>query len=460
MRHYLLLLFIAIISLTSCAERGNDTTSVQLSSRDEIDANPQVVIPTMTVYNGNLYQFEAPAAPKGFEPVFMVGYLRHGSRMEADERYPVETYEYFKRADEADILTPLGKRVYEYMTWNLKVHENRIGDLTDVGFMQHKQIAKRYCERFPMLFRGESKVLSKGSVSLRASMSMAAFNEGMKECNPRLNNHMEASEAVTGIIRPQKSAHNKAYSRAEEREYKDFLNREVYPRLIAWGNRQDMSHCKNAMFTDPDKFFAMFDRPAFKVLSDIYKRMAFTQNMGINDRALIDEVFNADERHTLYKVENGRWYYRCASAAHPILANNMAQSRILVDYIVGRIDAHLAGESSESVHLCFGHDLNIIPLMNIFALDKLPITFGEGNETIDHVAEHWRGYKYTPKAANVIFVIYRNKEGKALLRAQINERDVEIAIESDTPYYYDWSEVKRLAYERLDEIDRLKNKTL
>ena len=459
MKRFLILLLAATLSLVACTEnnpKANQTNPQ--TAREEIDANPQVVIATMTVYNGELFPNVAPAAPEGFEPIFITGYLRHGSRMESNVEYPIETYEYFKKADEANLLTPLGKKVYEYMIWNRDIHENRTGELTDVGFQQHKQIAKRYYEKFPMFFKGESKMLSKGSVSLRASMSMAAFNEGMKECNPRLNNHMEASEVVTAFIRPQKSAHNKAYSKEEEKEYKTFLNNEVYPKLMDWGYRQDLSHCKSALFTDPDKFFAMIDEHPFKIISNIYKRMAFAQNLGINDLDLLKEVFTADERYIIYKVENARWYYRCASAAHPILANNMAQSRILVDYIVSQIDDVVAGKSDAKSLFCFGHDLNIIPLFNIFGMENMPICFGEGKETVDYIAENWRGYKITPKAANTMFIVYRNKEGKILVRAQINERDVEIAVESETPYYYDWEKVKKLAYARLDEIDQLKRR--
>ena len=144
MKRYLLLLLVAVFSLTACNEATVATTATQATSREEVDAHPQVVISTMTVYNGDLFQQKAPAAPKGFEPSFMAGYLRHGSRMEASESYPLDTYNYFKMADEAGILTPLGKRVYEFMKWNLDAHEDRIGDLTSVGFQQHKQIAKRY----------------------------------------------------------------------------------------------------------------------------------------------------------------------------------------------------------------------------------------------------------------------------------------------------------------------------
>ena len=434
------------------------TISAQ-TSREEVDANPRIVVSTMTVYTGDLYQFEAPAAPKGFKPVFLTGYLRHGSRFEALEEYPVDAYNYFKKADEAGLLTPLGKRVKEFMKWNLDMHKGRVGDLTDVGFEQHKQIAKRYYKRLPMLFKGEAKVLSKGTTSLRAAMSMVAFNEGLKECNPRLKNHMEASELTSAIIRPQKSAHNKAYPEAEEKAYKQLLKKEVFSRLLEYGSRQNLDHAKHAMFTDPDKFFAMFgDTPTFKIMSDIYKRLAFAQNMGVDDRTLIDEVFNADERYTIYKIENCRWYYRCGSAAHPILANNMAQSRLTADYLIAQVDSHLAGKDDATAHLCFGHDLNLIPLLHIFGLDKLPLCFDDKNNTIDYVAEHWRSYKITPKAGNVMFIIYRNKAGKTLVRAQVNERDVELPIATDTPYYYDWEEVKRLAHARLDEIDRLKMK--
>lgn len=448
MKRFTLLLLTLVATFTLSAQ----------TSREEIDANPQIVISTMTVYNGELFPNVAPDAPKGFKPVFMTGYFRHGSRYESSESYPIETYDYFTKADKAGLLTPLGKEVFKYMKWNYEVHQGRIGDLTDVGFAQHKQLGKRYCKNFPTLFNGEAKVASVGSVSLRATMSMVAFNEGMKECNPNLNNHMEASEVVTAMIRPQKSAHNKLYTPAEEKAYKAFLNNEVYSKLMDWGWKQNLSHCQKALFTDADKFFAMFDEHPFKVLSNIYKRLAFAQNLGVNDLSLVEKVFTAKERYIIYKVENARWYYRCGTAAHPILANNMSQSRLTVDYMIAQIEEAIANKDNETAHLIFGHDLNIIPVMHIFGLDKMPLRFDPSNENVDYVAEHWRSYKITPKAANMMFILYRNKAGKVLVRAQMNERDVELPVKTDTPYYYDWNEVKKLAYARLDEIDRLKKR--
>lgn len=454
MKKFFLLLLVATLSLTACVENRN--TASELTSREEVDAYPQIVIPTMTVYNGDLFQVEAPAVPKGYKPVFMHAYLRHGSRLEASAEYPVATYNYFKKADEAGLLTPLGKEVYAYMEWNHLYHLGRIGDLTDIGFNQHKDIAKRYYKAFPMLFKGKSEIESIGSSELRAAMSMVGFNEGLKECNPRLRNHQEATERVTAVIRPQKSAHNSLYPAAEEKAYKKFLADNVYPNLVKWGEKQSLDHAKKAMFTDPDKVFALFSEPAFKVMVDIYKRLAFAQNLGYDSRELTNKIFKEEERYLIYKHENARWYYRCGTAIHPILANNMAQSRIYVDYVVERVDAALSGESNYKANLCFGHDLNIIPIQNIFGLDNMPLYFSLENNTVDYIAEHWRGYKITPKAANIFLIFYRNKEGKVLVRPQMNERDVEMPIESETPHFYEWEKVKELAYARLAEIDELK----
>ena len=455
-RYFGVLLCIVAFSLTSCVDKV--VTSPNLTSREEIDANPQVVIPTMTVYNGDLYPNVAPNTPKGYKPVFMFAYLRHGSRLESKAEYPVVAYEYFKMADEAGLLTPLGKEVYAYMKWNHTNHLNRVGDLTNVGFNQHKQIAKNCFKNFPALFKGDAEIESIGSSELRAAMSMVGFNEGLKECNPRLRNHMEATERVTAVIRPQKSAHNPAYSAADENEYKDFLAKEVFPKLVDWGKQFNMDNAKKAMFADPDKFFAMLDEPEFKVLVDIYKRLAFAQNVGINDRSLIDRVFTPEERHIIYRHENARWYYRCATAIHPILANNMVQSRIFVDYMIEHAEDAMFGESNSTAHLCFGHDLNIIPIQVLFSMERMPLYFSMENNNVDYIAERWRGYKVTPMAANVFFIFYRNNEGDVLVRPQINERDVEMDIESETSYFYEWDKVKDLAYKRLAELDTIVSK--
>ena len=121
-------------------------------TREEIEARPDGVISTMTTYTGTIYTAPEAKAPKGYAPFYMTGYLRHGSRYESRPKYPTEAVEYFRKAAEHNLLTPLGKRVAEWMEHHYERHQKRIGDLTRVGYEQHRGIGGRMCERFPQIF--------------------------------------------------------------------------------------------------------------------------------------------------------------------------------------------------------------------------------------------------------------------------------------------------------------------
>ena len=105
-RFFVLLLCVAALSFNACTEQCA-TTQSNTTSREEVDANPQIVVPTMTTYTGEIFTNEAPSIPAGYEPFYITAYLRHGSRFESDKAYATQTYDYFQKADEAGILTPV-----------------------------------------------------------------------------------------------------------------------------------------------------------------------------------------------------------------------------------------------------------------------------------------------------------------------------------------------------------------
>ena len=438
--------------------------AVAQTSREEVDAHPCVVVPTMTVYSGTNYTTADAVAPKGYEPFYITGYLRHGSRYESHAKYLTNARAYFREAEKHNLLTPLGKRVKEYMEMNAERQEKRIGDLTRIGYEQHLNIGRRFGKRFPSIFRDDATVASIASIRMRSTMSMVAFNEGLKEHNPRLHTDMVSSAAHGAIVRPQDPGMNPHLPAEVFRTYDDFVHKQIMAPLHRWGTTLNFDHAHRAMFTDPDKFFALFDRHPMAVLIDIYKRLAFDQNIRKGDRELVDLVFSAEERYNIYRIENCIWYYRCASAGYPIMARIMSESRVLFDHIVEQADKVVSGERHEVADLRFGHDYYLIPMATILGMDGLPLRLGKGKELHDNVeavanrvAELWRGYKITPKAANVVLVFYRNKNkaGEVLVRVLLNERDVTLPLKSHTPHYYKWQDVKALIYSNLDEIDRL-----
>lgn len=442
-----------ILSLLCC---GLCMVAMAQTSRQEIDARPYGIIPTMTVYTGQVYTMPEAVAPKGYKPVYMTGYARHGSRFESRDIYPLETYTYFRKAAEHNLLTPLGKRVKEYMDWYYEYHKLRRGDLTRVGYEQHKGIGGRFGKRLSPLFGGDVLVRSVSSTRMRSTMSMVAFVEGLKEQNPRLRTDMESTERDMALVRPQSDC-NPQFPEHERDAYYDFLDDVVFKKLIEWGEKQDLSHAEQALFTEPARFFALFDDSRFKIMANIYRRLAFVQNFGNNDRTLLNEVFTSDEQYVMYQHDNCAWYYRSASAAHPILANVVSKSRILFDHFVTKADAALQGKNDAVADLCFGHDYFIVPLVTLLGVDGLPLSLGKGRESIECVSEVWRGYKITPMAANLMLVLYRGKgDADVLVRVLLNERDVTLPLDAQAPHFYKWDDVKRLMYDRLNEVERMK----
>lgn len=437
-------------------------------SREEVDARPAIVIPTMTTYSGTIYTSAEAVAPKGYEPFYMTGYLRHGSRYESRDKYPVETRNYFRAAAEHNLLTPLGRRVKEYMDNHYDIHDKRIGDLTRIGYEQHLGIGRRLGRRFPTLFKDGATVASIASMRMRSTMSMVAFFEGLKEQNPRLRTDMVSSEEHAAIVRPQDPKANAHYPAAQHGAYEQFVHDSIRRPINRWADSSlDFSHAWRAMFTEPDKFCALFPEcHPLKLLTDIYKRLSFEQNIRPEATLeLVQEVFTADERYNIYRIENAVWYYRCASAAYPTLARSMSEHRVLFDHITSLADKAIAGHRSEVADLRFGHDYYLIPIASILGIDGQSITFGRGKELDDNVeaavnraAELWRGYKITPKAGNVLLVLYRstNANGDTLVRVLLNERDVELPLlKAVVPHFYKWQDVKELIYRQLDRIDRL-----
>ena len=64
-RFFLLFLCTAALSFAACTETSNTQSASELTSREEVDANPRIVVPSMTAYTGDIFTNEAPAAPAG-----------------------------------------------------------------------------------------------------------------------------------------------------------------------------------------------------------------------------------------------------------------------------------------------------------------------------------------------------------------------------------------------------------
>ena len=413
------------------------TVAFAQTSREEIDANPHIAVPTHTVYAGQLFSKPIADAPKGYKPFYISHYGRHGSRYEARDKYTKELVAYFKYAEEQGLLTEKGKAL---KTTFEKIHNFQlpcIGELTQIGAEQHKAVARRMYQRFKPVFQNGAIISSRSSTYTRCILSMAAFNESLKECKPMIETRMVASERDQKMIRPTQevaSSYSYNYRRTLEHDWDKILDE--------WVAKQDFSHATNAVFTNIDPICEHFGIKKIYLIASIYKRLAFMQNFGCNDRTVLDEVFTADERHALYKYENYTLYCGYSGTNLPDSKKYFATMHYLIDDFVKYADLAIEGKNSAAADLRFGHDYFLLGVLAMANFNEMRMDQDYSN--VDKLAEQWRAYQFITMASNIQFVFYRSKKSSdVLVRILHNENDVTLPIESATAPFYKWEDVKK-----------------
>ena len=413
------------------------------TSREEIDLHPHLAISTHSVYAGSYYFKPIAEAPKGYEPFYISHYGRHGSRYEANGKYTAELVKAFKFAEEQGLLTPKGKEAKALFDKIHATQDGRFGELTLIGAEQHKGIARRMYNNFKPVFKRGSIINSRSSTYTRCILSMAAFNESLKEQNPLVETKLYASESDQDLIRPLGPGTN-PYHHNIRRD-----NPHVWdPIMEAWLAKQDLSHATNALFTNVEPVCAHIGASKMYLVASIYKRLAFMQNLGWHDRSFIDSVFTADERHTIYKYENYRLFCIYAGTSLPDSNKYFATMNLMVDDFVKYADLAIEGKNSASADLRFGHDYYLLGLLATTNFNEVRMDCDYTD--VDKLAEAWRSHQFITMASNMQFVFYRSKKSSdVLVRMLHNENDVTLPIESATAPFYKWEDVKNYLNSRV-----------
>lgn len=438
MKRFLLLLSALCIATIAFAQ----------TSREEIDQHPHIAVSTHTTYSGPYYFEPIAKAPKGYEPFYISHYGRHGSRYEANGKYTTELVKAFKYADEQGLLTAKGKETKAILEKIHTTQEGRFGDLTLVGAEQHKGIARRMYQRFKPVFKAGAIIHSRSSCYTRCILSMAAFNESLKECKPLLETRLYASEVDRNMVRPlgpDANAYHHNVRRDNPHVWDDTMEK--------WVAKQDFSHVINALFTNIEPVCAHIGKEKIELISSIYKRLAFMQNLGWHDRSLIDELFTADERHAIYKYENYRIFCIYAGTSLPDANKYFATMNLMVDDIIKYADLAIEGKNSAAADLRFGHDYYLLGLLATTNFNEIKMDCDYSD--IDKLAEEWRSHQFITMASNMQFVFYRSKKSSdVLVRILHNENDMTLPIESATAPFYKWEDVKKYLNDRIASFQK------
>lgn len=391
-------------------------TSEAQITRGQLAANPERSAGTYRCYE-YLPGCDV-AAPKGYNPFYISHYGRHGCRWHASAPSYTDPLGVLRKASEAGVLTPRGVKLLAQVEVIAADAEGRYGDLSPRGVGEHRGIAERMFAAYPEVFstaKGrECRIESRSTLVPRCILSMAAFNERLKELNPEIQTLRESSARHLGYL---------SYTPGMDRQRK-------VATAVADSLRQVRLHPErflSSIFSDPQFVTSTVDDPQWLMVR-FFLLAGIMQDVSYLDISLYD-LFTAEELDTLWECENVRRYLTLGPSQRfgdPIIADAKPLLRNIVETAQRVVD----GKEAVAATLRFGHDINITPLLALLGVEGASARV----TSLDEVRSVWVIEQVSPMATNLQLIFFRNAAGDVRVRVLHNERDALLPL-SGGPYY-------------------------
>ena len=386
------------------------------TAREQIAAVPERA---GGIYHSYEYRPAAAApAPDGYTPFYISHYGRHGSRWHASESVYAGPLKILRKAAEAGALTPLGRDVLGRVEIIAADADKRYGDLSPRGVAEHRGIAERMYKAYPEVFSTadgrECRIESRSTLVPRCILSMAAFNERLKELNPAIRTTRESSARYMPYM-----GNNKGLDAQRDRTLKTADSVRA-ARLIP-------DRLMKSLFSDPEFVKREVKKPR-KLMEQLLLQAAIMQDVDYLGISLYD-LFTGEEIYAAWEDENFRRYVMFGPSKRfgdPIIAD----AKPLLRNIVETAEEVIGGGKELAASLRFGDDVNVIPLLALLGVEGASARVS----TPEEAAEVWQVHRVSPMAANVQFIFFRNPAGDVLVRILHNECDAGLPL-GGGPYY-------------------------
>ena len=361
-----------------------------------------------------------PEYPDSLTPIFINHVGRHGSRYPAGSFHTMTLKKALDEADSLNTITPLGKQLKEETERVIEATAGRWGELDTIGEKEHREIAGRMHQKYPQLL-DSANISAISSDSPRSIMSMYFFTQQLAKSAEEINITTESGSKFTPLMRNyeldeayQAYRNDTAYTAA----YNRFAaaNIPIEPILRVLGEEY------------PLDYSTVYDL----ALAEYYVSAGMNA-MGLEHDA--SKYFTIDEYHKLWSVFNFRQYLlysaslvstRPAEIAAPLLQN-----------IVATADSVVTGKLHIAAKLRFGHAETLMPLM---ALIQAPGCYYL-THYYDTLADNWKDYEMFPMAANLQLVYFKAPSGKIYVRAEYNEKPIQLLPGAESQYV-DWNDLR------------------
>ncbi len=367
-------------------------------------------------------------APKGYEPVFVEHYGRHGSRYAYTAKAYTVPLEILQAAAKAENLTEYGNSLCAQLSEFWKQGQYKVGDLTPLGWQQHSYIASTMVESFPSAFGKGSRVNACSSAAVRSIMSMTSCVSTISRKAPKAEVYAHQGVLDIQATRPNMGKNPFRYTGPEA----------VFPfpesqQQFFYRHFPNYMDVLGRLFVDPAA--ALGSRDPYDLFFNLYMLVAGMYSIPAEEQMDLTPLFTDEEFAILWETDNYERFreylpYRTSCAS-------------IVDDMIAKADARLgtAGGASRGADLRFGHDHVVMSLLQVMDIDG----FGCIPAEADDLVATFHTY-CSPMAANIQLVFYapkRCKPGDVLVKLLLNGSEARFGeLQPVQGPYYSWPELR------------------
>lgn len=378
-------------------------------------------------------------APKGYEATYISHYGRHGSRYAYTAKAYTVLLEMLREGASSGNLTALGQDLLARLEPFWAHAQYRVGDLTELGWQQHAQIARTMVQSFPKAFGAGSRVDATSSASVRSIISMSSCISTLSRVAPKADIYAHQGKMDIQATRPNERNNPFVYKGPASvfpyAETPEAFFQRRFPQY-----REVLSR----LFVNPDQ--ALGERKPFDVFFNLYMFVGGMNSLSADVRLNVDGIFTPEEYATLWEIDNYERFREYLPYRTPCSS--------IVDDIVAKADTRLAA-GEKGADLRFGHDHIMMSLLMIMDIDH----FSRYPSSPDDLIRVFQTYR-SPMATNLQFVFYtpKKKGGEVLVKVLHNGEEVQLGfLQAVSGPYYNWADVRAYLENRVSLFVNAKN---
>lgn len=379
--------------------------------------------------------------PKGYKPFYISHYGRHGSRYAWDGELYTYLLNVFTDAHNAGALTAEGEDFYKKYIDFYWLPRINTGDLTELGFLQHRRLGRYVYDAFPEVFKPTEsnrtpRVEAISSLQQRCIVSMGAFCQAMQAQAPWLDFRLSSTHEGMARVVP-------TYAPDElQRQFKGFqgevslMDGNKFRRSIV-----DYDGIAARVFSNTE-FIKGYDGGRTRFQTNLFSFLGSYLNYC--DQPIFDGILTEEQMIELWEANN----YDSFSVD---IRAQYRQIPLLED-IINNADGVISGQRDDKVaDLRFGHDFVMeafLFLINANGCGTIPATEAE--------VKYWFQSYNIPMAATILFVFYQKKGADDILFKLI-WNEAEATLPQLTPVescYYRWSDFTGWARELIESQEK------